>query len=324
MNTKTKINVILPTALAVILPGMNFFSNSVSFLADGMSFYQRWAYASVMLYLLWYILLYTSQIKTRYKWPLVFLSLTAFISLTHLLFSIFVFEIPDPVRWVFIFKIIFASVLFLIIQYALKAGADITRLQLEKEQIQLENYKIQLQELRAKVDPHFLFNSLNTLRTMVRNQHEESEQFVLSLSDFYRSTLKYNEETTIRLFEEMNVLKAYLFLMKSRNEDAVTIDFQINESYEQYLIPTLALQAVVENCFKHNQMTSKQPLRIEIRTTGDFYIEVKNKIQPRLDHKESSGYGLKNIERRYELLKVQDGVKTERTQTEFTVRLKLL
>ena len=92
---------------------------------------------------------------------------------------------------------------------------------------------------------------------MVRQQHTNSEQFVMSLSQFYRQTLKHNEDTTLPLSEEIDVLESYLFLMKSRHGDAVFVSLQIDPALFSLHLPTLALQAVAENCFKHNSMTSK-------------------------------------------------------------------
>lgn len=317
---------ILPLALALFLPVLNLISNREFALPEQepVEFVQRWVSSSVILYTSWYVLLWASKGGTQFKWSRIIPVALAVLAVFYLLLSVIFIDDGSFIRWNLIIKFVFAATLFLIIQYALQANTNISRLQLEKEQMQTQNYRVQLEALRAKVDPHFLFNSLNTLRTMVRHQHGQAEQFILSLSDFYRHTLKYNEETTIRLFEEVNVLKAYLFLMKSRKEDAVEIDLQIDERYEQYLIPTLALQAVVENCFKHNIMTSKSPLKIRIRPTEDFYIEVRNNVQPRLHGAEASGFGLKSIKRRYELLKIKDGVQVESNEEEFSVRLKLL
>ncbi|MEL6972462.1 MAG: histidine kinase [Bacteroidota bacterium] len=221
-------------------------------------------------------------------------------------------------------RLIPPTVLFLIIQYTLKSQQRLSRLHLEKEQLQTENYKAQLKTLRTQVDPHFLFNSLNTLRSMVRQQHSGSEQFILSLSDFYRQTLQHNEQTTILLSKELAVLQSYLFLMKSRNEKAVQVEFKIDESLLKYQIPTMVLQTVVENCFKHNSMTSKKPLQIVISSTEDRYICVCNNIQAKLKDEESSGLGLELIRKRYELMNVEQGFTFRQTPEEFCVKLKLI
>ncbi|WP_346985769.1 histidine kinase [Chryseobacterium sp. POE27] len=217
----------------------------------------------------------------------------------------------------------FAAVLFFIIQFALKANESISKLQLEKEQILLENYKVQLQELRTKVDPHFLFNSFNTLRTMIRNHHPSSEKFVMSLSNFYRLTLSLNNTSTTSLKDEIDVLKSYFFLMQTRNEGAIKVSIDVEESLLQKQIPTLSLQILAENCFKHNRISSSKPLEINIYTDNN-YIFIKNNRLPKLTVAEISGFGLENIAQRYALLKISDGILKSSDEEKFEVKLKLI
>ena len=160
---------------------------------------------------------------------------------------------------------------------------------------------------------------------MVRQNSVNSEKFIIGLSDFYRQVLKYNENTTLPLSEEIAVLKSYLFLMKNRNEKALLINSkEINEKYNNYKIPTLALQSIVENCFKHNSMSSNNPLKIEIRTTDEAYVQVINNLQPKLSPQETSGLGLDLLKKRYHLLAIRNGVIVEPKETFFSVKLKLI
>jgi two-component system LytT family sensor kinase len=237
---------------------------------------------------------------------------------------LFQFSDQDQFRIFNYFRAILPVIIFLPVQYALKTQQQNARLQLENEQMKSENYKVQLKVLRAQIDPHFLFNSLNTLRSMVRNHHINSERFIMSLSDFYRQTLKHNENTTLRVSEELKVLQSYLFLMKSRNEEAVSIHLDINPSFLQFHLPTLALQTVVENCFKHNSMTSKNPLHIDISNTEDNYIMVKNNIQSKIGKSDSFGHGLESLKKRYEFMNISKAVIIEQTPEYFSVKLKLV
>ncbi len=321
---RSKINAILPVALALILPGLSFYSNSGLILMEIIGLFGSWLTGSVILYILWYIFWFLWDLKSRYKelWHVIALILSIGIVFT-VLFLLFL-KSNDELKGHLFSRIIMVSILFLSIQYALKAQQNISRLLLEKEQMQTENYKVQLKALRAQIDPHFLFNSLNTLRSMVRQQHDNSEKFIMSLSDFYRQTLKHNENTTLPFSEELTVLQSYLFLMKSRNEAAVSININIDPSLHQFHLPAMALQGVVENCFKHNSMTSKMPLHIEVRNTEDYYIIVSNNIQPKIGNNETSGYGLNLLKKRYELMNIQHGVIVEQTAQEFTVKLKLI
>lgn len=324
MNMKASVDLLLPLALAILLPGLNFFSNNDLFNFGELHFYQRWLFASVVLYVLWYVLESTHLVRLRYRWLYMLCSLLALILIAYVLFSWLVIKNVDEFRWNLVIKLVFASAHFIVIQYALRAGRNIARLELEKEQIQSESYRLQLLELRRRVDPHFLFNSLNTLRTMIRNQHIGCERFVMSLSDFYRQTLNYNEESTVTLKEELASLHSFLFLIETRNEGGLDCAISIDRSFQDYLLPTLTLQIVVENCFKHNVMTSASPLRVTISVSDNFYIIVRNKKKPKVTHSGKSGYGLDIIQQRYKLLGIANGVITNDNNDIFEVHLKLI
>ncbi|MEM7511465.1 MAG: histidine kinase, partial [Bacteroidota bacterium] len=287
---RVKINVILPIALAIIIPGLGVYINTAPLNSpNNLKFITLWGFGSMFMYTLWQVIWHLWEFKSgKGKKPLIISLL-----LLGVLISIGIYtdgsQYVTDSRPVSIMRFTMACVLLLAVQSALRGQENISKLKLEKEQIQTENYRVQLQALRSQIDPHFLFNSLNTLRSMVRQQHTNSEQFVMSLSQFYRQTLKHNENTTLPLSEELAVLESYLFLMKSRNEEAVSIKIDVEKESQAHHIPTLALQVVVENCFKHNSMTSKNPLKIEITNQGKDYIQVSNNIQPKFGENEPSG-----------------------------------
>ena len=322
---KLPIEKILPIALCIVFPALNAITTrSIINITDVDSLILlRWVSFSAMLYLLWILLDYISKKAETYRFLKSIIAATALLIIIYNIFLLTPLFENKNLKWMFVVRYFIAIIPFLIIQYAFRANKKVAQLELEKQQIQTENYKVQLEALRTKADPHFLFNSLNTLRTMVRHRDPKSEQFILSLSDFYRQTLRYNESTLIKLIDEVKVLESYLFLMKNRNEQAVQISIQIAEELYEHQIPTLALQTVIENCFKHNMMTSKIPLYIEIKS-ADNYIEIKNNIQPRITNSSSSGYGLENLKKRYELLNIDNGVDIESTDKHFLIRLKLI
>ena len=317
-------NILFPVALAVLLPVLNLFSNKEVF-EFSLDVFHRWLLASIVLYLLWHLLDKASHSRGKIRVLKIVIAIVVGSTFAYVLSTLLIVHVWEPIRWNLILKLLLASILFLIIQRVLSANADIARLQLEKQEMQAEHYKVQLQELRTRVDPHFLFNSLNTLRMMVRSKHSDSERFVMSLSDFYRQTLKYNESSAVALSEELGVLKSYLFLVEARNEGGVKVLIDINEaSLGIYLIPTLSLQIVVENCFKHNTLSSANPLQISITSVDGLYISVKNNIRPKFTTPPPSGYGLDNIAKRYRLLGVLDGMMITHTDEVFEVKLKLI
>lgn len=315
---------ILPILLSLILPVIRLYSVGQEESILSPYILGVWLFSSLILYIMWYFLWQLWEIRKGHKVWYASGLLATLPVLIYLFFRLFERGIAEGTIDISTIKIAPPVILFLGIQYVLHSQRKSSRLFLEKERLQTENYKSQLQVLQAKIDPHFLFNSLNTLRSMVRQSHENSEQFILSLSDFYRQTLTYNENTQLQLSEELAVLESYIFLMKSRNEDAVKVEMNIEEPFYSFFLPTLALQIVVENCFKHNSMTVSMPLYIYIRSTQEGYIEVKNNLQLKFGEVESTGYGLDLLKKRYALMGVSEGVRVIQSDHEFCVNLKLI
>jgi len=319
---RSYISHILPIILSIILPGLGLYTSTRWVFLNNTGLLGTWLVFSCVLYALWYLLwlLWDQESRTKHKWIIIALAIVTL----SLLGGINVYVDEDNAKWYAVVRITLPTILFLSIQYSLKSQENISRLLLEKEQIQTENYKAQLKALRSQIDPHFLFNSLNTLRSMVRQRHNCTEQFIMSLSDFYRQTLKHNENATLPLKEELSVLESYLFVMKNRNEQAISVEVSIDTAIYDLHIPSLALQIVVENCFKHNMMTSRMPLYIVIKNKANQHIEISNNIQPKIEEGESTGFGLKLLRRRYELMSIPDGVLVEKTHNTFSVSLKLI
>lgn len=314
---------ILSIGLALLLPVLGNLGYGLTI--DNPRFVQKWVVSSLYVLSLWYGLLTKRYWKRNLKTGN---GIAFFVILACFLGAVFYFynhETYDSFNFTTGIRLVFTGLIVYFVQGALYTQDMMTDLLVEKEQLQTENVKIQLKQLRNQMDPHFFFNSLNTLRSMVRQNHRNSEQFIIGLSDFYRQLLKHQENTTLTLLEELSVLKSYLFLMKNRNEKALHTNLKgIDKAYNHYNIPTLALQSVVENCFKHNVMSSKMPLEIKIRTTDNGYIEVINQVQPKLSPQETSGVGLDLLKRRYGLMKIDDGVLVNSNERIFSVQLKLI
>lgn len=323
---KLPIEKILPIALCIVFPALNAITTRgiINITDIDSLILLRWVVVSTMLYLLWMLLDFISKKAETYRFLKSIIAATALLIIAYNILLLTPLFQNKNLKWMFVVRYFIAIIPFLIIQYAFRANKKVAQLELEKQQILTENYRVQLEVLRTKTAPHFLFNSLNTLRTMVRHQDPKSEQFILSLSDFYRQTLRYNETTLIKLIDEVKVLESYLFLMKNRNEEAVQISIDISETLYEHQVPTLALQTVVENCFKHNMMTSKLPLFIDIKSNDNNVIEIKNNVQLRITNNSSSGYGLGNLKKRYELLNIENGVDIESGDGYFLVKLKLI
>ncbi len=192
----------------------------------------------------------------------------------------------------------------------------------EKENLKRENLKAQLDALKTQVNPHFLFNNLNTLSSLIPENPDHAVQFVQQLSKVYRYILEVKDEKTIPLSEELDVVKAYSFLLKTRFENNLHIDINIPpEKLNKKIVP-LSLQLLIENAVKHNIVSSNKPLRINI-STNNGSIEVDNNLQIKNQIMESTGFGLENIRNRYKLLSLKL-VKVTATKNSFTVSIPLI
>ena len=172
---------------------------------------------------------------------------------------------------------------------------------LEKEQLKQQSLQNELSALKNQINPHFLFNSLNSLNALVRD-NKEATTFVNKLSFMYRYILQSGQQDVVTLKDELKFLDSYIFLIKTRYRDRIHIDIDIPESHHSVPIPSLALQILVENAVKHNEISSEHPLTVKVFVEADALV-VENPIRPRASMVESTGQGLSNINTRYQLLK---------------------
>ena len=190
------------------------------------------------------------------------------------------------------------------------------------EHSQSDNLSAQYELLKQQVNPHFLFNSLNTLKSMVDSGDSKSGEFILKLADFYRFTLESRKSDLIHLAEEMEIVDAYLFLLKERFEDGFKFTNTIGDEYSSTLIPPFTLQLILENCIKHNVVSIERPLHIQLYIDADFIV-VENQLQPKKGQQSSLGVGLKNISQRYEHL-VDKQIQIITSDTAFKIKLPVI
>ena len=192
----------------------------------------------------------------------------------------------------------------------------------ENEQLQAENIRNQYEVLKNQLKPHMLFNSLNTLQSLVRENQNKAQDYIQELSRALRYTLQSNDSQSVSLREEMDFASAYIFLLKMRFENNLQFDIQINKSFETYHLPPMAIQVLIENAVKHNEISNRKPLTIHISTDTEGFLAVSNTIQPKWTATPGTGIGLVNLAKRYRLLFKQDIQITE--DKEFTVRIPLI
>ena len=197
-----------------------------------------------------------------------------------------------------------------------------TKQEVVQQKLIAKSANAQFESLKNQLDPHFLFNSLNVLSSLIDENPVQAQRFTASMSKIYRYVLEQKDKELVTVEEELNFAKTYCDLLETRFEDSVSFDFKVNEKdLKSYVVP-LSLQLLLENCIKHNFATSAKPLHIKIYSeNGNLFIE--NNLQQREQVKESAGIGLSNIVQRYSLLTKQN-VFIEKSATFFKVKIPIL
>lgn len=199
----------------------------------------------------------------------------------------------------------------------------------QKQNIQVENEKLKNENLQSRYDvlvtqinPHFFFNSLNSLASLVReNDNEDALVYIDRLSDTFRYIIQTGKSNMTTLKEELVFADAYKYVFEVRYAGKLFVDVNVDESLQEKTLPSLSLQPLIENAVKHNTITRANPLRISITADRDF-LTVSNRIAPKIDAEEGTGIGLKNLSSRYMLLVGKDIVVGNDGET-FTVKLPL-
>jgi len=164
--------------------------------------------------------------------------------------------------------------------------------ELEMIRYQRETIRSQLESLKSHLDPHFLFNNLNILASLIDKDKNASKEFIHKFAEVYRSILKSKADDLILLTDEMTFIESYIYLIKTRFDESV--QFHIDVSPSDRLIPPLTIQMLVENAIKHNSM----PLTVTIKQDGADYLKISNTLT-RLNSEASPGTGITNIKKRY-------------------------
>ncbi len=191
------------------------------------------------------------------------------------------------------------------------------------EQLNIAKAQAELEALKNQIDPHFIFNSLNTLSYLITKDPPSARLFNDTLAKVYRYILTNKEKDLVLLKEEIEFISNYFYLIKIRFSDAVNMMIEITDlSAEDFLIPPISMQALVENAIKHNEFNDRIPLGINISVSSNYVI-VKNQINPKSYAVPTSGIGLNNLDNRYKLI-TKRNIIIENNFKMFSVKLPIL
>ena len=195
--------------------------------------------------------------------------------------------------------------------------------ELEKKELKKINLQMQFDSLKVQIQPHFLFNTLNTLIGLMKMDTPRAIKFTEEMAHVYRYLLEANERQLISLEEEMKFTKAYFFLLKTRYSEGLHLDMDWNAEADKFMLPPLSLQILLENAVKHNVITAARPLRIQIEVDPvRSQLTVKNNLQLKKEVARN-GKGLAHLKKKFELLNLKDIV-IQGNDTVFIIILPLI
>ena len=209
----------------------------------------------------------------------------------------------DLVR-VYVFNMIVVAVCNIVLMTLFEAWIFFYRQsESEKRNLQLsrELSSIRFEVLKNQMNPHFMFNSLNVLSSLIEENTEKSQRFIEEFSSIYRYVLETIEKHVVSLEKELEFARSYMFLQQIRHGDELTWNIEIPSEWLQSFLPPLSLQLVLENAIKHNKIEGGNPFHITISVTDDRLV-ILNPLNPKILFKKSTGVGQKNLKKRYEMI----------------------
>lgn len=258
----------------------------------------------------------------------VLVSFGVFVLMSEILFEVkemLVTEVVDSKGDGFVLWAIdgFMTLVVILCIYVMRIVQQNQHNRLEIQNLEMENLQSQFDALKNQVSPHFLFNSLNSVKALIRQSPDMAQEYLSQLSQVLRYTLKANENTLVPLKKELSFLESYFYLIKLRYNKNIELHLQVDDNYLDFRIPPLSLQLLVENAVKHNEISSRNPLSISITINENSALVVKNNINEKLRTEDSTGVGLANLTHQYNILSDKE-ITITRNGEYFSVELPLL
>lgn len=224
--------------------------------------------------------------------------------------------------YMLVLKCSFATVVAMLYGWVYRLIIQRQEMITENEQLKNENLTTRYNMLVGQVNPHFFFNSLNSLSMLVREKEEDKAlKYIEQLSYTFRYTLRRGHNTLVALEEELRFAEAFGYLFKIRYADKLDITIDVDKAYHKWLLPVMSLQPLMENAVKHNTITKSHPMQIVIRVLNDKLV-ISNPRMPRIEEEPSTGIGLENLNNRVRLLTERE-IEIINTEKEFTVAIPL-
>ncbi|GAB4345834.1 MAG: histidine kinase [Flammeovirgaceae bacterium] len=227
------------------------------------------------------------------------------LNLTYYFFKVWFTDYPPTLNQILVMNIY--GLLFLVPVSSIHLGlyfmAKWKQAFIQTESLKQENIRSQLESLKNHLDPHFLFNNLNILSSLIDKENKDAVMFLDNFSEVYRYILQMRKTELVKVETELEVVKAYQYMLDKRFREGILLEIKVDEKVlKKKFIPPLCLQMLVENIVKHNVISSQTPLYAEISNDCDDYLVIRNDIKQKNYGVTSSQTGLENIRRRYSYL----------------------
>lgn len=195
--------------------------------------------------------------------------------------------------------------------------------ELENEEFRRITSQAELQAIKNQINPHFLFNNLNVLSSLVMNKNEDAPAFIDAFSSVYRYILNNQDVEMVKLKKELDFIEPYIYLLKKRFGEGLLFDIKVDPDYHDHYIVPVALQILIENSIKHNVVSAKKPLSVTIEVSPAGYLTVKNNLQLKPHKEPGKNWGLNNINQRFKLLS-NKAIQINQTNDAFMVDIPLI
>lgn len=253
----------------------------------------------------------------------VFLFLVVDITLVRFHLALFDPLTPERLfRFVFNLNLILEAIFIVLISQIYRLLFNNYQVKIENESLLKTNAEARYEALKNQVNPHFLFNSFNTINSLILDDRQKAVGYVNNMSDVFRYVLESSQKSHAAVGEEIKFIEAYAQMLKGRYGDKIAFNVDVSQQHLSYLIPPMALQVLVENAVKHNVISQNKHLEISIRSDRDTLV-VSNKLQEKKSREPSTGLGLNNLDKRCKYLTGRELI-VKRTERDFTVIIPLI
>jgi sensor histidine kinase YesM len=238
-------------------------------------------------------------------------------------FSVLLSPKPEWYSGMLLFQFFVIFLFCALIGHVAHLYSEQRRWEQEIEQLKIENLESRYNALNNQINPHFFFNSLNGLTSVIRKKNDEKAlEYINKLSDVFRYILQSDKKGLVTLGEELEFVKAFMYMMEIRFANKLVFNVNVGEELRELKLPVLSLLPLIENVVVHNTIDSEHQMEVTISLNQEGELSVSNPVFPKLEPSDTNGIGLKNLENRF-LLLLNQQIRIKKDDRSFTVYLPL-